>query len=253
MRLLVLGGQLQGTEITYLAKEAGWTVSVVDKREGVLASRLCDHFICLDILQASPDLFCGFDLVLPALEDLSVLKRVLELTQEAEVPFAFDWQAFVLSRSKIRSNIFLEDLGVRVPLPIEECVLENQKTSAELSGNSKLEQCYIVKPNCSSGSKGVERYRDINAAYARICADPSEGLFGQVFLEGPIYSIEVICNYQLVKPYMVTEVVVDDEYHSHRILAPAPISIELIEKIEDLGMKIGSALNMKGIFDIEMV
>jgi len=30
VRLLVLGGQLQGTEITYLAKAAGWEVTVVD-------------------------------------------------------------------------------------------------------------------------------------------------------------------------------------------------------------------------------
>ena len=253
MRLLVLGGQLQGTEITYLAKEAEWEVTVIDRNEDALASRLCDHFVCMDVLEAGPELFRSFDLVLPAFEDLGSLERAQRLAEEAEVPFAFDLQAFTLSLSKTRSNHFLEEFGIRIPGTIDGDSGSIEPSSGAAPGAILTEQGYIVKPDCSSGSKGVQRYNHIDAAIARIQEQPSEGLFGQVFLDGPIYSIEVVCDYEHVRPFMVTEVVVNADYDCFRINAPADIPSGLADEIEALSLKVGKALHMKGIFDLEMV
>lgn len=243
MKVLVLGGQLQGTEITYLAQQAGWEVTVADRNETALASKLCDHFVCTDIKEAGPELFKGHDLVFPALEDLETLHCAKRLTAEAKVPFVFDEQAYVLSRSKIQTNDFLKGIGVDIP-PL----LEDLSTADDNKGS-----CYIVKPDCSSGSKGLRCFIEAGAARDFIEQHQGESLFGQAFYEGPIYSIEVVCDNGVATQYLITEVVVDAEYDCHRIVAPADIPAKLKEQIKDISLRIGQALQMKGIFDIELV
>lgn len=243
MRLLVLGGQLQGTEITYLAKQAGWDVTVVDKAKDVLSSKLCDHFICADIVDLDPGFLKDYDLVFPAFEDVGSLQQAKLMTFEASVSFAYDEQAYLLSRSKIQTNAFLKGIDIRIPPLLEDPIAEG--TASQYS--------YIVKPDCKSGSKGLHCFDNANSTLRYINEHQDEGIFGQVFLNGPIYSIEVVCEYEKVVPYMVTEVVVDSHYDCHRIIAPADISHELQDEIRAIAYRIGKALRMRGIFDIEMV
>lgn len=49
MQIAIIGGKLQGVELTYLAHKAGWKVILIDRKPGVPASGLCDHFIQLDV------------------------------------------------------------------------------------------------------------------------------------------------------------------------------------------------------------
>jgi pyrrolysine biosynthesis protein PylC len=241
VKVLVLGGQLQGTEITYLAKECGWHVTVVDRNEDVLASGLCDEFICTDLLESDWQLFSGYDLVFPAIENAKTLMAASDMAALAGVPFAFDRKAYMLSRSKIQTNRFLRELGIRIPPLIEDC----------LAPGAGYRIDYIVKPDCNSGSKGVRRFDRAPEALNYICRH--QGVFGQAFLGGPIYSIEVVCDHQSVALGMVTEVVVGSNYDCHQIVAPADIPLDVTREIRSIALKIGQALNMKGIFDIEMV
>ena len=41
MRVAVVGGNLQGVEVAYLAHKAGWEVFLIDKRTGAPASGIC--------------------------------------------------------------------------------------------------------------------------------------------------------------------------------------------------------------------
>jgi len=261
MKLLVLGGQLQGTEITYLAKAAGWEVTVVDKTAAVLASRLCDRFLQADLFTLEAGFFRGYDLVFPALEDLSALLYAQKLAALAGTPMAFDEAAYRLSRSKIQTNRFLRDLGIKIPGLLTDFFEEQGPFAA--TGSAPQSPCapqspsaplgYIIKPDCKSGSKGLQRFLELSQARAYLRSHSGEGLFGQVFLDGPIYSIEVICDYQRVTPYMVTEVVIGSDYDCHRIVAPAAVTPACQAAIKAIAMRIGQAMQLRGIFDIEFV
>ena len=50
MRLLVVGGKLQGTEAVYLAAKAGWETVLVDRREAPPAAGLADRHVVTDIV-----------------------------------------------------------------------------------------------------------------------------------------------------------------------------------------------------------
>lgn len=241
MNILIIGGQLQGVEIACLAKEAGWKVEIVDRKKAALASQLCDRFYCVDALELGEEFFCAYDLVFPATENLETLQGIKRITQAAGVPFAFDEAAFLLSRSKMQTNRFLQELNVNIPPLIGDYVLCND-------GNNRG---YIVKPDCSSGSKGVKRFSDRLAAHTYIKNNPD--CFGQIFVDGPVLSIEASCKEGVVTPYLVTEVVVNSVYDCKRIVAPAPVSEEVKKEIEELAVEIGEALNMTGLFDLEMI
>ena len=45
MRVAVVGGKLQGVEVVYLAKKAGWQTLLIDKNPDVPATGLCDQFL----------------------------------------------------------------------------------------------------------------------------------------------------------------------------------------------------------------
>lgn len=242
MKVLVIGGKLQGLEISYLAREAGWDVTVLDKNSHALASRLCNHFVCVDVLKLESSFFSKFDLVYPAVEDIGLLRHVDGLTQEAGVPFAFDEEAYLLSHSKIRSNAFLQSLSVAIP-PLPE-------KRPSLHDEFEL-HTYIVKPDKGSSSKGVRVFDRRSRAFDYVAKNTD--CFVQSFLPGPIYSIEVVCSQNEVRPFMVTEVCVDEGHDCHRILASNALPAELSREIAEIAQTIGRALDMKGIFDIELV
>lgn len=236
MNVLVIGGRLQGSEITYLAKEAGWHVTLVDRDETVLASGLCDSFVHADATTLGPNMLARFDLVIPATENLETLLGVQRTCEEAGVPFAFDETAFRVSVSKAATNTFLAQIGIPIP--------------PSLRDERDWPFGYIVKPDSESGSHGVMRF-DRREDAALFLFD-HDRYVGQVFVEGPIYSIEVTCNGSDVRPHCVTEVVVGDDYDCYRIIAPAAIPAADMRWIQIIAHRIGLALSMRGIFDVEL-
>ena len=141
MRVAIVGGNLQGVEACYLAQKAGWEVVLIDKRNSVPASGLCDSIIHSDVtLEGEDDRWMkGVDLVIPALEDVQALSCLIRQTQAADVPFAFDAKAYSVSSSKVISNRLFSRLGIPIPAPWPDCGFP-----------------VIAKPSNSSGSRGVQ-------------------------------------------------------------------------------------------------
>ena len=67
-RILVAGGRLQGTEIVYLARKAGYCVILIDRSENAPAAGLADLFVRADLFeeQIVMDALWGIDYVIPA-------------------------------------------------------------------------------------------------------------------------------------------------------------------------------------------
>ena len=76
LRVLVIGGKLQGLEVSYLAKAAGYYVIVADKSEEITCNKVADEHIQIDALnkEAMLKLVSSVDVIIPAIEGKKEIK-----------------------------------------------------------------------------------------------------------------------------------------------------------------------------------
>lgn len=237
-KLLVLGAKLQGTEVIYLAKEAGYHVTVIDRNPQAPGVGLADRAVYVDLHdgeQVKP-YFRQADAVIPAVEDLEVLKKIEKYGKETGARVLFDLEVWKISSSKERSNRLFEELGLPVPGRYPMCGFP-----------------VIVKPDGMSGSKGVKKacsHRELEEI-VRTCRGTTPVI--QEYLEGPSYSLEVLGDGEYFCFPQVTEVVVDDLFDAKRIIAPAVVGGEVIKKMREVAETLAKRLKIRGIFDIEVI
>jgi len=239
MLVAVVGGNLQGVEAAYLAHKAEWEVLVIDKKPVVPASGLCDRFVQLDVTskQNWRQVLSGVDLVVPALEEDDALECLRTWTQAEGVPFAFDPAAYAISSSKIKSNRLFFKIGIPAPQPWPECGFP-----------------VMAKPNRSSGSKGVRIFNTKKDLDGFVSSDSfSESLVLQKFIQGPLYSLEIIGAAGHYTPVQVTDLEMDSAYDCKRVLAPTTLPSDLTREFEKLSETIAGALNLKGLMDVEVI
>ena len=239
MRIAVVGGKLQGVEVCYLARKAGWEVCLIDRRPDVPARGLCDEFRQADVCdrRAGTGALAGVDLILPALEDAAGLEALVGRAGESGTPLAFDPAAYRISSSKLTSDRLFADLGLSAPRPWPRCQFP-----------------VIAKPSSGSGSRGVRVIRneqELTAFFPQ--RRLMDGWVLQEFLEGPSFSIEVLGipgNYQAVQ---VTDLFVDEEYDCMRVEAPSALSDDQVEEFRRLALRLAEALQVKGLMDVEVI
>jgi len=116
MKVAVVGGKLQGVEAVYLARQAGWQVSLIDKDPHVPARGIAHSFIQSDVMKNAADMFAVFremDLVIPALENRKALKYLKDLAERKGYPLALDDSAFAVTSSKQKSDaLFINDCSL---------------------------------------------------------------------------------------------------------------------------------------------
>ncbi|HEY3423407.1 MAG TPA: 3-methylornithine--L-lysine ligase PylC [Negativicutes bacterium] len=239
MRVAIIGGKLQGVEATYLAKKAGWEVVLFDRREQAQATGLADTFHCIDILTASAEVIArlaGIDLIIPAIEDVAVLKALEEIAKITRIPLAFDSAAYSVSSSKLISNHLFFELAIPSPRPWPECQFP-----------------LLLKPSGQSGSEGVqmihtreelENIRNQNADADWIIEE---------YLAGPSYSMEVVGFAGEYRVFPVTELEMDRVYDCKRVLAPTELNDQVMNEFEALTLQIASELSLNGIMDVETI
>lgn len=238
MNVAVVGGKLQGVEVTYLAKCAGYTVGVLDRRQDAQAFGMADREYVIDILQERVQTECilkKYDVVIPAIENLEVLDAVLAIGQKFGVPVLFDRNAYEISSSKRASNQLFHQLQLSMPGTYPDCSYP-----------------VIVKPNDKSGSSGVQKCFSKEETERCLQSLPKDTVV-QEYVEGRSFSLEVLGDgTQFVFP-QITEVVVDKAYDCKRIIAPAKLEENEKKQLLSMGKKLAETLKIKGIFDIEVI
>ena len=240
MKIVIVGGKLQGLEAAYLARQAGWDTVLVDKNRLVPAIGLCDEYHQLDVTDGGDQLkqlFRSADLVIPTLENQVALRQVGEVARAAEVPLAFDSEAYAISSSKLTSDRLFRENGIQAPIYWPLATLP-----------------VIVKPSGASGSQGVQKIQteeEMNN-FRRSVADFDSWVI-QEFVQGPSYSLEVIGLGGSIVSYQVTELIMDASYDCKRVLAPASILPSLENQLRAIAVQIGRLINLTGIMDIEVV
>lgn len=240
--VLVAGGRLQGTEITFLAKEAGYEVWAADRDPRAPAAGLADRFLKVDF--HDEDLMRTYigeaDYVIPALEDEKILDRLQELCEAEHTLFLFDLEAYRISESKLRSRQLFAELGLLMAAPYPECGFP-----------------VILKPDGESGSRGVRKIdneEELKKVLREVKEQNPDGrLVLEQFLTGPSYSLEVIGNGKEYVCSQITEVITDEDYDCCQIVAPARIPEDVAEQFYEIAAELFKAIRIRGIFDIEVI
>lgn len=236
-KVLIVGGKLQGVEIAYLCKKAGYYTFLIDKNEKTPAMDLADEYIVGDALDhmRMMDLIAKVDVVIPALEDMEVLSRLNQIHEVTDTPLIFDMEAYKISSSKERSNELFGRLSLPIPMKYPDCSFP-----------------VIAKPDGSSGSAGVCKFENQDEVDHFLGNEKSDTVI-QEFVEGPSYSLEILSNGKEYICPQITEIIVDDDYDCKRVVAPARISLDVENQFKRIGGELFEALKIKGLFDIEVV
>lgn len=239
MLVAVIGGKLQGVEITYLAKKAGFDVLLIDKNNDVPACGLCDQFLQANIMsnEAIKDHLEKSDIIFPAFENLEGLSHLNQLCLQQDKPFVFDLNAYRISTSKLDSDQLFTQLQLPQPALWPECAFP-----------------VVVKPSEGSGSEGIQIFDSYNEALHFYTNQfPPSGYVVQQYIDGPSYSIEVIGEPGFYLPFQITDLGMDAVHDCKRVTAPVDIPETLVRQFEFLAVKIATQLNLNGIMDVEVI
>jgi pyrrolysine biosynthesis protein PylC len=243
MVVAIAGGALQGLEVTYLAKKAGFETLLLDRRRNSPATGISDGFVALDLCdhealtRALTGALGPVDLVVPATENGPALQSLVMWCGENGMPLAFDPGAYAISSSKNASDGLFRKLGVPVPAPWPDCGFP-----------------VLAKPDEGSGSQGVEVFPDLEGLEARFGRDlPAPGSVLQAYVTGPAHSIEVMGCPGDYHPLQITDLEMDRDYSCKRVLAPSRLNPDLTSGFEEIAVKLAEAVGLSGIMDVEAI
>jgi pyrrolysine biosynthesis protein PylC len=241
MRILVLGGRLQGIEAIYLCNKACYESILIDKDPQAPAKTLADEFYILNIkknVNHVKRILKKVDVVLPACENTEVLRSLEKLCDELDVPFMQDNNAFCITSDKQKSTQFFTNNSIPIPISWPDCGFP-----------------VIVKPSSKSGSESVFRANtnmQLEKAIERT-SHVDQNIIIQEFVEGLALSIEVIANSGKAKPLQITGLEFDETYGCKRVFVPVSISTETKRRFKKISIKIAEGLKLNGLTDVQAI
>ena len=242
MRLCIVGGALQGMEAAFLGKKAGFETVVIDRKPTAPALSICDEPHVLNPLEDPEEagkVFESCDAVIPACEELDLLRHLDSELSGSSVEFLFDLESYGTSCSKRRSNEVMASVGVPLPQPWPECGFP-----------------VIVKPSSQSGSIGVSvafSQEDIDRGLETIRRLGDVPVI-QEFVHGRSMSIEVIGDGERARSFVTTEVVLDHNYDCKMVRCfPGLLSDEEEELFGRIGRDVAEAIGLKALMDVEAI
>ncbi|NIO05560.1 MAG: 3-methylornithine--L-lysine ligase PylC [Proteobacteria bacterium] len=241
MRIAVVGGKLQGIETCYLARRAGWEVVLIDRDPRAPASGLCSAFFCRDIVKEPEELtqiISDVDLIVPAVEDFETLQCLAGVAKKDSIPLALDLDAYAITSSKKASDHLFHRLALSVPQPWPDCGFP-----------------VIVKPDESSGSKGVRKIADqatLDLFLEKNRPNLPQWVI-QEYLEGPSYSLEVVGLDGRCVALQPTVLEMDVAFDCKRVIAPAGLSKDLDAEFRAVAGALAQTLSLTGVMDLEVV
>ena len=238
MVVAIAGGALQGLEVTYLARKAGFETLLLDRKSDAPATGICHQFVALDLTDHSAlsRALESADLVLPATENLRALRSLATWCAENGMPLAFDPGAYAVSCSKSASLSLFRDLGIPAPTSWPDCGFP-----------------VLAKPDGKSGSKGVEVFASHQALEARLGPGLPQGWVVQEYLSGPLFSVEVIGQAGVYTPLQITALEMDQDHSCKRVLAPSGLPLPLARRFGEIAVNLAEAVRLSGIMDVEAV
>ena len=240
--IVIVGGKLQGTEAAYLCREGGIYVTLIDIDPETPAQKLCNNFICGDVLSDDPEIVRALDsadMILPTMENYDVLEGLVSLCSEKGYVLAFDMEAYKITSSKKKSDRLFADNGIPCPGYYPEGKLP-----------------YFAKPESESGSHNVRKFENTPEdakAFEGFVRERGKDFVIQEYVEGPSYSVEIIGEPGNYRTYEITQIFIDNVYDCNLAAAYRDIVPEKKEAIRGYAVKIAEILGLRGIMDLEVI
>lgn len=242
MRIAIVGGALQGMEAVLLSKAAGYETVVLDRKKGAPAMSLCDEPVNIDPTkdpEGALEVFRGCDAVIPACEEMDLLKALDSMKSKMDAPLLFDLASYNISNSKNRSNEVMKSVGVPLPQPWPQCGFPA-----------------IVKPSSQSGSIGVTvamNDGDMRKGLDIVKSLNDEPVI-QEFVHGKSVSVEVIGNGKTAKGYITTEVCLDSNYDCKMVRCnPNIMTKDDCDLFAKIGKDVAEAIGLSALMDVEAI
>ena len=242
MRIAIVGGALQGMEAVLLSKAAGYETVVLDRKKGAPAMSLCDEPVNIDPTkdpEGALEVFRGCDAVIPACEEMDLLKVLDSMKSKMDAPLLFDLASYNISNSKNRSNEVMKSVGVPLPQPWPQCGFPA-----------------IVKPSSQSGSIGVTvamNDEDMRKGLDIVKSLNDEPVI-QEFVHGKSVSVEVIGNGKTAKGYITTEVCLDSKYDCKMVRCnPNIMTKDDCDLFAKIGKDVAEAIGLSALMDVEAI
>ncbi len=242
MRIAIVGGALQGMEAVLLSKAAGYETVVLDRKKGAPAMSLCDEPVNIDPTkdpEGALEVFRGCGAVIPACEEMDLLKVLDSMKSKMDAPLLFDLASYNISNSKNRSNEVMKSVGVPLPQPWPQCGFPA-----------------IVKPSSQSGSIGVTvamNDEDMRKGLDIVKSLNDEPVI-QEFVHGKSVSVEVIGNGKTAKGYITTEVCLDSNYDCKMVRCnPNIMTKDDCDLFAKIGKDVAEAIGLSALMDVEAI
>ncbi|KXB06480.1 hypothetical protein AKJ51_03655 [candidate division MSBL1 archaeon SCGC-AAA382A20] len=208
MKLLIVGGGLQGLEVCYLARKSSHKSILIDRIPDPIALGLADEFHKFDIRKdkkRTKRLIEESDFVIPTTENIKTLKSLEKASEGNEKKILFDFNTFFQTSDKGKMYSILSD-SVRIP-----------------SSRSRSSPPWIAKPVFGSGSEGIVKL-DSEEDLKRFEEKTHEkDYIIQKFLEGMKYSTEAIAMGGELYIYETTTLDFDENFQCCRVICdPVP-------------------------------
>jgi len=200
---------------------------------------MCDRFLPLNIttkrdLDKIPK---QVELIIPALEDYSVLRILNEWSLQAGIPLTFDMEPYAITCSKLKSNQLFKEVNLNAPKSWPQCDFP-----------------IVVKPDGESGSRGVKIIHNENELTSNFPTQHSlNQMVAQEYLEGPSYSIEIIGLPGNYIPLQVTELHMDHHYDCKRVLAPSGLDSTRVREFGQMAIRVAERIQLRGLMDMEVI
>ncbi|SFM71415.1 3-methylornithine--L-lysine ligase PylC [Methanolobus profundi] len=226
--ICIIGGKLQGFEVTYLAHKAGMDVVLVDRREKPLIRNVVDSFQCFDVVKEPKklrELSEDVDAIIPVNENLETIEFLRSIKDQLSCPVLFDFDAYHISMDKKRSKDYFNSINIPTP------------------ADKPSSPPYFVKPPCESSSIGTSIIYD-NAGLEGL--DPS--MLIEEYVEGDVISLEVIgdgTHFAVVKE---TKIHIDETYDCHMVTP-----IDNYPEFRKISYELAKNINLRGIMDVEAI
>ena len=226
------------------------------------------------------------DFILPALENDAALAALVSFSDTHKIPLAYCPEAYNISSSKVKSDALFAKIGIPAPIPWPACGFPAIGKPDSASGSDGItifhsQEAWDLYSNHSSNKlnhqgemdggrhRGNEAFdgndgQDHNnaerpprslspAGTSKITSEQSPLPVMQQYIEGPSYSMEVMGLPGHYVALETTELFMDEMYDCCRVTAPVPLSQDLVQQFEQISIDLATAVNLKGIMDVEVI
>lgn len=240
IKIAIIGGKLRGMEIAILAKTAGIYSVLIDKDRLTPASGLCEENYIFDVRKKEPALLAilkNVDIVIPAVEQKSVLEAIEEMCREINLKVAFDFTAYDVSSSRVQADYLIKEEN----LP-------------HLTYFPDAKPPYVLKPAVGNRRRFIRRVDTLEELeFLMSRKDSPKSWIAQEFTEGPVFSVEVVGRPGSYKAYEIVQLHINSDFDCGLVDCPVNLSPGEKKNLMDNAVLLAEKIQLTGLMNIEAV